>query len=113
MGIPRKGKQCLAVIYSNIVVLNARRLTSYVRRHPSKKIKRLTPKSYLKNFSNASKSHKTSRITWMTIIIMEAMTFRHILSGLILILQYAINVMRENQTAALIYHTTLANDAKK
>ena len=38
MGIPRKGGQCLAVIYSSIVVLNTKLFTRYVRRHPSKKI---------------------------------------------------------------------------
>ena len=57
MGIPRKGGQCLAVIHSNIVALNTRLLTRYVRRHPSKS---LTPKRYLKSFSDASESHKTS-----------------------------------------------------
>ena len=39
MGIPRKGGQCLAVIYSNIVALNTKRFTRYMRRHPSKKTK--------------------------------------------------------------------------
>ena len=38
MGIPRKGGQCLAVIYSNIVALNTKLFTRYVRRHPSKTI---------------------------------------------------------------------------
>ena len=38
MGIPRKGGQCLAVIYSNIVALNTKLFTRYLRRHPSKKI---------------------------------------------------------------------------
>ena len=38
MGIPRKDGQCLAVIYSNIVVLNTKRFTRYVKKHPSKKI---------------------------------------------------------------------------
>ena len=37
-GIPRKGGQCLTVIYSNIVALNTRLFTKYVRRHLSKKI---------------------------------------------------------------------------
>ena len=35
---PKKGGQCLAVIYSNIVALNIRLFTMYLRRHPSKKI---------------------------------------------------------------------------
>ena len=39
MGIPRKGGQCLAVIYSNIVALNTKIFSRYVRRHPSKKIR--------------------------------------------------------------------------
>ena len=30
--------QCMAVIYSNIVALNTRFFTRYMRRHPSKKI---------------------------------------------------------------------------
>ena len=47
----------MAVIYSNIVALNTRLFTRYVRRHPSKKINN---KSYLKSFSHASESHKTS-----------------------------------------------------
>ena len=38
MGIPRKGGQCLAVIYSNIAALNTKLFTRYVRRHPSKNI---------------------------------------------------------------------------
>ena len=38
MGIPRKGGQCLAVIYSNIVALNTRLFSRSVRRQPSKKI---------------------------------------------------------------------------
>ena len=38
MGIPRKGGQCLAVVYSNIVAFNTRLFTRYVRRHPSEKI---------------------------------------------------------------------------
>ena len=50
MGSPRKGGQCLAVIYSNIVALNTRLFSRYVR---------LTPKSYLKSFIDASMSHKT------------------------------------------------------
>ena len=36
--IPRKGGQCLAVTYSNIVALNTRLFTRYARRRPSKKI---------------------------------------------------------------------------
>ena len=44
---PRKGGQCLAIIYSNIVALNTRLFTRYVRRHPSKKI---ITKSYVKAF---------------------------------------------------------------
>ena len=55
-GNPRKGGQCLAVIYSNIVALNTRLCTKYVRSHPSKKI---NTKSYLKSFLDASQSHKT------------------------------------------------------
>ena len=35
---PEIGGQCLAVIYPNIVALNTRLSTRYVRRHPSKKI---------------------------------------------------------------------------
>ena len=38
MGIPRKGGQCLEVIYSNIVELNTGLFTRYVRRHLSQKI---------------------------------------------------------------------------
>ena len=38
MEIPKIGGQCLAVIYSNIVVLNTKLFTRYVRTHPSKKI---------------------------------------------------------------------------
>ena len=38
MSIPRKGGQCLAVIYSIIVALNTRLFTRCVRRHPSKRI---------------------------------------------------------------------------
>ena len=37
-GIDQKGGQCLAVIYSNIVALNTKLFTRYVRRHPGKKI---------------------------------------------------------------------------
>ena len=37
-GNPQKGGQCLVVIYSNIVALNTRLFTRYVKRHPSKKI---------------------------------------------------------------------------
>ena len=55
MGIPRKRGQCLAVIYSNIVALNTRLFT-----REGIPVKRLTPKSYLKSFLDASGSHKTS-----------------------------------------------------
>ena len=55
IGIPIKGGQCLAVIYSNIVALNTRLFTRYVRRHPSKKIdtKKL-PEKLFDAFENIS-----------------------------------------------------------
>ena len=43
-GNPQKRRTMLAVIYSNVVALNTRPFTRYVRRHP---IKKVTPKSYL------------------------------------------------------------------
>ena len=57
MGIPRKGGQCLTVIYSNIVAWNTNFSSDMWEGIP---VKRLTPKSYLKSFSDASESHKTS-----------------------------------------------------
>ena len=57
MGIPRKGGQCLAVIYSNTVALNTRLFTKYVRRHPSEKI---NTKKLPEKLLDASESHKTS-----------------------------------------------------
>ena len=38
MGISRWGGHCLTVIYSNIVPLNIKLFTKYLRRHPSKQI---------------------------------------------------------------------------
>ena len=56
-GNPRWGGHCLTVIYSNIVPLNTKLFTKYLRRHPSKHIcTRKLPES----FPDASKSHKTS-----------------------------------------------------
>ena len=57
MGIPRKGGQFLAVIYSNIVTLNTKLFTKYVKRHPSKKI---NTKKLPEKLLDASESHKTS-----------------------------------------------------
>ena len=37
-GIPRKSGQCLAVIYSNIVVLNSRLFTKYFEARPGQQI---------------------------------------------------------------------------
>ena len=54
-GIPRKGGQCLVVIYSNIFALNTKVFTRCVRRRPSKEI---NTKRYLKSCSDASESHK-------------------------------------------------------
>ena len=45
------------VIHSNIVALNTRLSTRYVRRHPSEKI---NTKSHLKSFLDTSESHETS-----------------------------------------------------
>ena len=44
-------------IHSNIVALNIKLFTRYVRRHPSKKI---NIKKLLESFLDASESHKTS-----------------------------------------------------
>ena len=56
-GNPQKGGQCLAVMYSNIVALNTRFFTRYVRRHPTKKI---NTKKLPENFLDASETHKAS-----------------------------------------------------
>ena len=47
MGIPRWCGHCLTVIYSNIVPLNTKLFTKYLRRHPSKHIH---TKNHLKIF---------------------------------------------------------------
>ena len=43
MGIPRWGGHCLTVIYSNIVPLNIKLFTKYLRRHPTKHIRTKKP----------------------------------------------------------------------
>ena len=43
MGIPRWGRHCLTVIYSNIVPLNTKLFTKYLRKHPSKHIRTKEP----------------------------------------------------------------------
>ena len=57
IGIPRWSGHCLTVIYSNIIPLNTKLFTKYLRRHPSKHIR---TKDHLKSFPDASKSHKRS-----------------------------------------------------
>ena len=57
MGIPRKGGQCLWVIYSNIVPLSIK-ISPSILKHTL--VIRLTPKNNLKSFLDAPESHKTS-----------------------------------------------------
>ena len=55
--IPRKRGQCLAVFYSNIIALNTKIFTRYLRTHYSKQIHTKKPHEKL---LGVSKSHKTS-----------------------------------------------------
>ena len=72
MRIPRKDGQCLAVIYSNIVALNNRIFTRYLRKHPSEKIntKKLPEKLFrcLREPCNVSllvRSRLLSAVFWL------------------------------------------------